>query len=69
MARNLTHRTYECGCWYELLEVDGEVVTLRLVTCSVCMSLAFMELERLSQVGTLQGTLPFQATGAAEDPS
>lgn len=41
------HENYECGCWYELLEENGEVLVLRMTTCSLCMSMAWMRLDDL----------------------
>lgn len=41
------HETYPCGCWYELLTQDGEVLVLRMQTCSVCMALAWVRLDDL----------------------
>lgn len=38
---------YPCGCWYELMTEGGEVLVLRMTTCSVCMSLAWIRLDDL----------------------
>lgn len=41
------HETYPCGCWYEHVSQDGETLILRMQTCSVCMSLAWVRLDDL----------------------
>lgn len=55
---------YPCGCWYELMTQDSEVLVLRMTTCSVCMSLAWIRLDDLlteqgSQL-SLTDTLPLE---------
>lgn len=45
--KNHTVEHYDCGCWYELVEHDGEVLVLRMQTCPTCMSLAWLKLDSL----------------------
>lgn len=48
---------YECGCWYEHVVRAGETISLRLVTCSMCMDTAMLNIERAQACATAQQTL------------